>query len=1630
MNGKEENENNKHQSRAFARAGAAAAAVCLVCAAFALFWPRGGEPEVETSVTAEHSGGRAERNEGERAADALPKRADSPVRITGEPRSDASAVLPKNGGAKPAADAKQQVKPNAFKAAKEASGETREEQKKETEKKEFGGGAVKAPEAAVNIKNNGGAEPPKPAADVKSAVGARLDENFAPVKTPAAVTSAPIKAAGGGRSRRAAGAQAASEPRETAEPESGTAAPSAVETEQPIYADATNPSNSMAVASPTLSQSKRAADNDIYSGNPEQLMIIGSFSDLCVGQNIASIFSPPFGRAIRLRFDEGYITLKDDKTTAAGFSITGLDTKSAKEQGTANASFIYGSKPYSLDISYSVKQWRLSIRNFSGATVVSGLTPDENLKVNLTRYYSAFKRQNDAFCGWSDGGDEVYTTEYIMTSPDRILYPCLAMTPPDPADVGEEYAISGATNVDLSTFGVYESCKKLVIGSDVRYIDARELAKCFPNLESIEAAADNAVYSSCDGILYRGGELIGVPPKKTSFGAFAEGTSSIVEKAFEGVEAENVSLPESVGEIKSGAFKNAHIGMLTIGGECEIASDAFYSDTERPAAEKIVFSSGSVPSFVGGELSFGAALPKICVPDSYHDRAYQYYLSSMGAEIDREFGAGTANGIMVTDTGAENRNSLINGAVYSFFTSSEELTLASVNQDSAGEFRCEPNTVCIAENAFYGCDGITSLVIGPGIKTLESGCFNGLSRLGSIRIESAPPRLDGDVFAGIESDISGLKVYIPAESYADYMDTWGAELNSVYGAETAASVLEADSGFETIGGAQYVRDENGLILVRLLSDAPGEFTPAEGTYRINDGAINRPIDCLIIPETVTEIGENAVGANAGVKHVFVNSENQLNLSAFDSSYMYIPLSMSGEYPGAEAAAERYEPDENGMIIGGGALMYVPRSCSGTLTLGGDITRICAGAAEGCSHITDVAFNDEITVIEDSAFRNCVSLGSVTLPAKLETIGANAFEGCDSISTVTLGGSGLKSIGREAFYACNALTGFNSLDSVNLGGLPELRDIGEYAFSACSLIKKASLSDAETEPAAGIFSDCLNLGSVESWGGARVIGENAFRNTALRSVDFSDCAVEEIRGGAFADCGRLDVMLVGGSVSKIDPEFAEDGARIILAFNGTTALTPEGVAALTENNSVYDTAYVSADNADSFSELFGENTVSHDGEYVCSAASGGLYCLSDGEYSFVKAGTKTVDFNMMSAKVTSIDVGAFGGCDSLETVVLNRTIDKIPAYLFDGLKKLKSFDFKAVSGGASNSDIKIEEYAFRNCSALESAYLASYIGDVGEGAFSGCSSLKTLYWGAAGERIADRAFEGCGSLTNVSINTNSLESLKEIGDRSFSGCGMLSRFMGMSSMLFNNLESIGSGAFENCKKLEDLKLPYSIVRLGDRCFEGCENLQSIRVYSDPFELGSFVFGEEPGDEYFDLGEADADEYDVYYSFWQPYLDRDYGAGAAKKMIYSSKLSDEGGDIGVDDEDDDRVDGNQVFDSTEEPAGDDVSGVDKALPKPTEKPAAEPAAEPTEAPSEIPSEEPVDEPSEAPSEEPIEEPVDEPSEEPTEEPVDEPSEEPTEEPVDEPSEEATEEPVDEPSEEPAEEPAEESVEKAET
>ena len=213
-------------------------------------------------------------------------------------------------------------------------------------------------------------------------------------------------------------------------------------------------------------------------------------------------------------------------------------------------------------------------------------------------------------------------------------------------------------------------------------------------------------------------------------------------------------------------------------------------------------------------------------------------------------------------------------------------------------------------------------------------------------------------------------------------------------------------------------------------------------------------------------------------------------------------------------------------------------------------------------------------------------------------------------------------------------------------------------------------------------------------------------------------------------------------------------------------------------------------------------------------------------------------------LTSIGDYAFSDCSGLTSVSIPGSVTSIGDAAFMGcnlrgvyisdLSAWCAIDLKGsiVSGAMLYLDnvpvvdlvipegvVNIGDYAFADCSGINSVTIPDSVTSIGISAFDGCVALTNVTIPSSVTVIGSSAFSNCHGLTAITIP----DSVTSIGAAAFSGC------IGLTSVTIpDSVTSIGAYAFSTCTNLAKIALPDSIKRIPAFMFSGCTNLALVVI----------------------------------------------------------------------------------------------------------------------------------------------------------------------------------------------------------
>ena len=365
-------------------------------------------------------------------------------------------------------------------------------------------------------------------------------------------------------------------------------------------------------------------------------------------------------------------------------------------------------------------------------------------------------------------------------------------------------------------------------------------------------------------------------------------------------------------------------------------------------------------------------------------------------------------------------------------------------------------------------------------------------------------------------------------------------------------------------------------------------------------------------------------------------------------------------------------------------------------------------------------------------------------------------------------------------------------TMTISGTGEMTS-SEWQWDYKSSIKTVVIEEGVTSIRDSAFETCQSLESVTLPSSLKTIGTYAFNLCFSLSTIYIPEGVTSISYGAFAGCRSMTSIQVAENnpnYCSVDGVLFTKDKKQLCAFpagKSTAYSVPDGVTRICKDAFGYCNTLESV--------ILPESLQSID-KYAF------WHCIS----------LTTID---IPAGVTSISEEAFSQCSSLTAI---RVAENNPSYCtVDGVlftkdqKKLAAYPGgkKDASYTVPDGVTALENWAFRECTTLESVTLPDSLETIGECAFYGCSSLTSINI-PDGVTNLGGAFFGCSALKSVTFP--------------------------------DSIETIESGTFAYCTALTAIDIPDSVTSIGDNAFFGCSALKTVTLSDSLKSIGHHAFAD--------------------------------------------------------------------------------------------------------------------------------------------------------------------------------------------
>lgn len=706
----------------------------------------------------------------------------------------------------------------------------------------------------------------------------------------------------------------------------------------------------------------------------------------------------------------------------------------------------------------------------------------------------------------------------------------------------------------------------------------------------------------------------------------------------------------------------------------------------------------------------------------------------------------------------------------------------------------------IANSAFYGCSGLTSVTIANSVTSLGSFAFYGCRGLKHVTI---PDGVTGIGYGAFWNCVGLKSVSIP-NSVTNIGQYVFRGCNSL----TNCEVGPHNPAYSSLDGVIFSCDKSRLIL--FPSGKQGSYAIPAGVTDIAKSAFCacRKLTSVTIPNSVTRIGSSAFADCNRLVSVMIdegltsieydafrgcislesmtipNSVTQIGYCAFDGCRGMTTVSIGSgvtniaysAFYGCKGLREFNVAEENTVYTSWDGLLFskdmavlvgCPVGKIGTCTIPASVKRIATNvhdfAFAGCTRLTafEVAVGNATYTSRDGVlFSNDMKTlvccpggksGAYSIPDGVTSIDPYAFSWCGKITSV-FAPSTLESIGEYSFYFCNRI---------------------ETLFLPLSWQGK-SLGTARIRPGCRIIYGMPSTESVAgvTWlffiqdGAATVLAADGSGKVAI-PAQLGGCAVTSIAPSAFFGCEGFTCVDIPSCVTDI-------GSHAFFGCKGlTNVIIPAGVSNISDH---------------AFSGCVGLGTME------------------------------------IPSVISEIGDYAFSGCIRLTNIVIPDTVKSIGAHAFHDCIRLANLTL-------GNGVEDIGKYAFAKCSGLTSVVIPDNVSNIGDYAFYRCTGLGDLVVRDGVERIGSFAFADCDGLATVTIPA----SVTELGDHPFAMCDGLTEiavdsgngfFASQEGVLFSKDGTALLGVPAGMEGV--FVLPDSVEDLGVRAFAGCVGLTALEA----------------------------------------------------------------------------------------------------------------------------------------------------------------------------------------------------------
>jgi formylglycine-generating enzyme required for sulfatase activity len=421
----------------------------------------------------------------------------------------------------------------------------------------------------------------------------------------------------------------------------------------------------------------------------------------------------------------------------------------------------------------------------------------------------------------------------------------------------------------------------------------------------------------------------------------------------------------------------------------------------------------------------------------------------------------------------------------------------------------------IGKYAFHGCAAITNLALPQGLAEIGEYAFSACAAMTNVVLPESLRVLGQGAFAYCTA-LKGVSIPATVEEIAEW---------AFYGCSKMTWAL-IPPGVGSIGCDAFARSGilNGKTPDSVTNIAEGAWT---GCSNMQEAWIGKSVE---------KVGQGALANCPALNTVFVHARWK------DTDFLDAAWDWTNAAPKPEGVTIMYYDDTEidgiswrwGELPGAGeVVVFGAEPAAGNLSmpaeLGGlPVTTIAPDAFKDCLELTGMVISTNVTTIGYEAFGACSNLVSVTLPEGLKTIDEAAFwrSGLTEVAVP----AGVAVCGDYAFSECPALAKATFGDGLSA--------FGQGVFMLSPALAEVAIPDSVTEIPAGAFYGCSSLTNVTIPQNVTNIAYGAFAFSGLTFVEIP-AAVRMLDDCVFWGCPDLLLVYLGRGVESVGAEAFAD-----------------------------------------------------------------------------------------------------------------------------------------------------------------------------------------------------------------------------------------------------------------------------------------------------------------------------------------------------------------------------------------------------------------------------------------------------------------------------------------------------------